>query len=248
MIGSAKKLMGLRLKAVDGEIGKVKDVYFDDHTWTIRYLVVDTGHWLPGRMVLISPQSVGEPDWSGHILPVSLTKEKIETSPDIDADQPVSRQIQSRLAAYYQWTPYWGTYAGPAMTWLQESDAEAQVAVGEEEETHHDPHLRSISEVLGYEIHASDGQIGHVRDFLVQSDGWVIRYMVVKTGHWLAGRNVLVSPTWITDLEWTRAQVDVDLPRQSIQAAPEFDIDQPLSREYEDTLHDHYERPKYWKP
>lgn len=239
MLKSLEELIGYRLQATDGEIGRVKDIYFDDGKWGIRYFVVDTGKWLPGRKVLISPEQCSEPDWQEEEIPVSLTTQQIEDSPTIDQDMPVSRQHQAQLAKYYNWTPYWGGFAAPATEWLPAEPEQADIE--------RDPDLRSLKEVLHYRIQATDGEIGHVEDFIAQMDGWVIRYMVVDTRKWLPGKNVLLSPAWIKDLLWAEAHVVVDVEKQSIENAPEYDPDQPVDREYELRLYDYYGRAGYWQ-
>jgi hypothetical protein len=238
------RLMKLGLRATDGEIGAIKDLYFDDQTWAVQYLVADTGGWLTGRKVLISPQSAGRPDWDAGVLGVALTRKQIEDSPPISEDEPVSRQAQTRLGAYFNWGAYWTGYLGPGLAGVppaaRSRDEEAAT------DARADPHLRSLKEVLGYAIQASDGEIGHVEDFVVQVDGWALRYMIVDTRDWLPGRKVLVSPAWITDLDWVRAHVAVDLPTESIRNAPPFDPSRPPQRDYEARLHEHYRKPAYW--
>src|SRR5678815_3470573 len=112
MLKGAEKLTGYRLGAIDGEFGKVKDFYFDDETWTIRYLVADTGGWLPGVQVLVSPFAVKSVDDAEKHINVSLTKAQIENSPSIDTDKPVSRQFELKYYQYFGWPMYW---YGPAL-------------------------------------------------------------------------------------------------------------------------------------
>src|ERR1700690_440690 len=100
MLRSMKELEDCAIRATDGIIGSVKDVYFDDKAWVIRYLVVDTGSWLSSRKGLISPIAIGPPDWIGKVLPVSITKEQVKNSPAIDPDKPVSRQHEIRYLGY----------------------------------------------------------------------------------------------------------------------------------------------------
>ncbi len=105
---TVKDLRGYAIRATDGVIGKVDDLYFDDEDWAIRYLVVDTGGWLSGRKVLISPIAIGQPDWLDGVLPVALTKAKVEHAPDIDTRKPVSRQHEAVYLGYYGYPFYWG--------------------------------------------------------------------------------------------------------------------------------------------
>lgn len=227
--------------ARDGEIGKMHDFLFDDITWTIRYLVVDTGHWLSGRRVLLSPEAVEQSLWESQQFAVNLTKDQIEKSPGIDTDKPVSLQQQIELHDYYFWPYYW-TGAGFIPVYppvIYEDIKTAQEAIQEDIEKG-DPHLRSTKEVRGYHIQATDGAIGHVEDFLVEDENWIIHYMVVDTRNWLPGRKVLVSPTWITGLNWAERKVSVFLTQKAVQDSPEYFPNEPVSQEYENRLHDHY--------
>ncbi|MBK9166200.1 MAG: PRC-barrel domain-containing protein [Bryobacterales bacterium] len=113
-------------------------------------------------------------------------------------------------------------------------------------ETHGDPHLRSVREVSGYRIRAADGEIGRVADFIVDTDGWAIRYLVVDTRNWLPGRKVLVAPRWVQSIDWGDRLVHVRLHREDIKNSPEFDPNEPVNREYEARLYDYYGRPRYW--
>ena len=229
MLRSVRDMIGYRAASTDGQVGKIKDFYFDDAAWAVRYVVLDTGHWLPGRRVLISPQSLGEPDWKREELPINLSSEKIEASPNVDMEKPVSRQKQSELSVYYDWTPYWG-YLSPELGSSNVEKAEAAPAADHEP----DEHLRSVREVCHYRIHASDGEIGHLQDFIVQTEGWVLRYLVVDTRVWLPAKKVLVSPAWIDRVDWPTAEVYVDLQRETIKHGPAFDYHSPVNRDYEE--------------
>jgi uncharacterized protein YrrD len=240
---SAKQFLKYQLTATDGVLGKVADFYFDDYTWAIRYLVADTGKWLPGRQVLISPQSVGKPDDVATILPVSLTKGQVEASPSIDADRPVSRQHEAELAEHFGWAVYWGSPVVPGAPAPIPKDVTEQGSG----EAHGDPDLRSVHEVLGYRIQAADQKVGHVEDFILDTDSWVIRYLVVDTRDWLPGRKVLVSPGWVQSVNWDEKRVHVNLAADAIKNSPEFCPNQPVNREYEDRLYDYYGRRKYWE-
>lgn len=266
MLRSLKDINKYTVTAQDGEaVGKVHDFYFNDVMWVIRYLVVDLGVWLPGRKVLISPVALGQPDWGGGVtFPVQLEREKIEDSPDFDLSKPISRQQEAELHEFYEWPPYWGDVSAvdsrgagmmPNAYLKSQKVAEKGVTerrvVSEQEATveapdTEDPHLRSINEITGYGIQAKDGEIGHVEDFIVEDDTWIIRYMVVDTRNWLPGKKVLVAPQWIEKISWPDSMVRVDLSRETIKNGPEYDPAEPVNRGYEDRLYDYYGRPKYW--
>ncbi len=245
MLRSAKGLRGYTVRASDGPIGKVHDVYFDDSTWTARYLVVDTGGWLSGRQVLLSPASCGVPDSEQKLVPVALTREQVENSPPVEADRPVSRQHEIELAAYYGWPDYWigDPGFGPGAVYVPASAGAAEAA----QRTKGDPHLRSTREVQGYHIQAPDGEIGHVEDFLIEDGAWAIRYLVVDTRNWLPGKRVLIAPQWVKEVNWAEMKVLVEVPRAAIRHSPAYDPSAPVTRDYESKLHEHYGRSKYWE-
>jgi uncharacterized protein YrrD len=259
MLRNTKTLERHELLARDGTIGHVKDLYFDDQQWSVRYFVVDAGGWLLSRKVLISPLAVDVPDWEKKVLPVSLTKDQVKNSPGIDTDKPVSRQHEVTLNDYYGWPYYWSdpvytalAFAGPmgampaaAAARTDATRVESLVAearLGREEQ---DPHLRSVNAVIGRKIEASDGEIGHVEDVLVEDRTWEIRYLVIDTGSWLSGKKVVIAPLWIADFGSKDSKVHVDLSRDAIQGSPTYDPKHPIDADYAGRLHDHYGRPRY---
>lgn len=249
MLRSAKDLAGYVLKATDGEIGRCKDFLFDDEQWTVRYMVADTGKWLPGRKVLISPISLGDPDWPSGIFPVTLTKKQIEEAPDLKEDAPVSRQYESKWFSYYHYPYYWGSggvWGIGSMPTAPSAEKEKEPAQAIEEEESGDSHLRSVQEVAGYHIQATDGEIGHVEDFVLDDETWMLRYVVVDTRNWLPGKKVIVPPSWVESVDWTSEKVSVDFTREKVKNSPEYDPAAPVNREYEERLYDFYGRPKYW--
>ncbi len=249
MLLKAKTLNGFKLDSLDGEMGTAKEFYFDDQDWTIRYLVADTGSWLSGRRVLISPQALVAAIGAEEHIAINLTRKQIEDSPSMDTDKPVSRQQEDELHAYYGWPPYWsaGPMAGvgyPVPGYLPESarDPEARV-----EKPKGDPNLRSTREVTGYHIHASNGEIGHVEDFIIDDETWAIRYLIVDTKNWWPGIKVLVSPQWIERVSWNESKVFVNISRDAIKQSPEYRDESMLTRDYEDGLYQHYQRKGYWR-
>ena len=263
MLRSMKDLENYAIGATDGPVGQVKDFYFDDQSWVIRYLVVETGSWLSGRKVLISPMSVRHADWAARLLPVAITQEQVRNSPDIDTQQPVSRQHERDFLGYYGYPYYWGgvgmwgegMYPTAMMTdypasgidrAVRERERAADASAEAERHRHDDPHLRSCQAIVGYHIHASDGEIGHVDGLLVDEETWAIRYLVVNTSNWWMGHQVLVAPPWITGVHWSDMSVTVGLSRQAIRDAPVYNATAALNREQETGLHAHHARPVYW--
>jgi len=201
MLTQSKILEGFKLHGIDGEVGKVKEFYFDDHHWTIRYLVADTGSWIESRKVLISPYALTAVNKEEESITVDLTKEQIEKSPSLDTDKPVSKQFEESYNEYYEWPMYWnGPLVWGAYSNLERSRAkETEVNPGGKP---WNPNLRSTSTVSGYNIQASDGEIGHIDDFIIDDLTWEIRYLVIDTVNWWPGKKVLISPRWIERVSW----------------------------------------------
>jgi hypothetical protein len=247
MFYNAKALNGYRLNSLDGPIGKVKEFYFDDLHWTIRYLVADTGFWLPGRQVLISPYALGSinTDIDPKQIEVHLTKKQIEESPSLDSDKPVSHQFEQAYYGHYGWPIYWGgpDRWGPSPQIVRDREKWKEYV---QSEKRGDPHLRSTFAVTGHHVEALDGEIGHVSDFIIDEEMWAIRYLVIDTHNWWPGKKVLISPQWIERVSWSERKVWVNLTRDVIKHSPEYTEDFLLNRDYEAALHQHYKRQGYW--
>ncbi len=272
MLIKATTLKGYTLNSLDGEIGRVKEFYFDDRHWTIRYLVADTGNWLTGRQVLISPHALISVDKQAQHISISLTRKQIEDSPSLDSDKPVSRQFEATYYGHFGWPMYWngpfmwGTngYPGimPDAVEMQQAakgvspygmdvfptalpPPETSRALARDESTW-DAHLRSTQHVSGYHIQAADGEIGHVDDFVIDDETWAIRYLRVDTVNWWPGKKVLVAARWIERVSWEESKVFISLSRAAIKQAPEYKEESLLTRDYESRLHGHYNRQGYW--
>ena len=254
MIRSAKQMKKFEILATDGRIGTLDDVYFDDARWAIRYVVADTGRWLPGRRILISPLSINRTDWNGQKLVLSISRDQLQQSPGIDAHRPVSRRHERDYLDYYGYPYYWG-HAGlwgahtvPMLPTPEQIAAQRARAAEAEREAADlgDTHLRSASEVSGYVIRAADGDLGHVDDILFEDVSWAIRYLVVDTSNWWFGKHVLVSPEWIADIAWPERAVSVKITRQLLKTAPQYDSAEHLDRQWEAAYYQHLQQPGYW--
>ena len=237
MLRTIQGLLGYKIQARDGEIGQVDDFYFDDEDWTVRYLVVDTGDWFPGKQVLISPSAFsGHPQWSTKTFPVNLTRAQVSRSPDLESERP---RLRPEPDLHYGWPIYWG---GESSTNL------IATAVLEEEleQFRGDTSLRSMNEVVGYRIHAENSQFGHLDDFIVDDETWHIKYLVIDTRNFFPGKKVLISPRWVHSVDWSDSELHVDLTREQVKDSPAYDPDAPVNRQYEEVLYDFYGRPKYW--
>jgi hypothetical protein len=245
MLSKAKTLTGYKLHSLDGEIGRVKEFYFDDRHWTIRYLVAETGTWLADRQVLISPYALVAVNKEEKNIAIDLTKKQIENSPSLDSDKPVSRQFEESYYGYYGYPMYWGgPYSWGAYPYIVR-DRENWRKSNQGGKAW-DPHLRSTYGVSGHHIQTLDGELGHVEDFIIDDKTWAIRYLIVDTHNWWPGKKVLVSPQWIERVSWGERKVFVNLSRETIKQSPEYTEESLLTRDYEIGLHRHYNRQGYW--
>ena len=244
MFQTIDHLKKYRLHAIDGLIGSVKDFYFDDEKWTIRYLVVHTGSWLMGRDVLISPIAFkGFNDAEKSIL-VDLTKEKIEKSPGIDTADPISRRHEREYFQYYGWPYYWG---GPlAWGWsgvpMPSPEPSPSRDLPPEDSEGADVHLRSAQEIIGYHIQAQDQEIGHVEDFVIEDATWTISDLLIDTRNWWPGKKVVIPHDAIQTVSWIDRVIVVGPTHEQIQNAPEYDEEIGLTPAIHRRVKEYYEQ------
>ncbi|MCM2276921.1 MAG: PRC-barrel domain-containing protein [Oligoflexia bacterium] len=247
MLHSLRKLEGFGLRALDGEIGSVTDFLFDDEKWAVRYLVVNTGGWLSGRTVVISPISVKTVRDEERQIDLILSREHVEESPSIDTQRPVTREMERTYFDYFKWPYYW---TGAGVWGVAPEPAGLPIrgaGRGAPARAEADPHLFSAEDVLGYGIEAIDGEFGDVEDFLIEPRSWVIRYLVIDTASWWPSKKTLVSPSWIDSLSWHQRKLRTDLSRATIRSGPFYSPKYPVDREFEEKLHRHYRKRGYWE-
>jgi len=235
-----KSLIGCSISATDGEIGKVEDFYCDDKSWTVRYLILKTGNWLSGRKALISTSAITKASWKTGLIPVNLTKEQIQGSPDIDTDKPVFRQHEQTLNDYYNWQNYWedGYYLGGIWCVTPLLDKKGLIERNQpDEQSRGDQHLRSCNQVTGYHIHATDGDIGHVNDFIIDDEDWQVKFIVAETHNWFGGKKVVIDVGHITEVEWNNSKVFVDITIDAIKNSIEFDESKFIHSKISKTVH-----------
>ncbi len=225
MLYSTQDLGDYTIEAVDGRLGKPFEFCFDDQTWELRYVVVETGDWLLGHKVLISMDQFDPPEPAERKFPVALTLQQVKDSPSIGTDKPVYLQKQSGIYDYFGWGPD----VHLSGTWLISPVTAQLIEAAEHTQAHEresdNPHLRSTREVTGYHIDAADGAIGHVEDFIVDDQTWRINSIVIDTRNWLPGKKVLIAPGWIDRVRWPERKVYVARQRQTIAHSPEFDLE-----------------------
>ncbi len=217
MLHSVNGIINFSLLAEDGEVGRCKDFLFDARPWVIRYMVADTGQWLFGRKVLILPAALGKPDVKAQRLTVNFPKKQIENAPDLDTDAPVSRQYEILYHTFYRMPYYWNDPVAPEIR-----------ATGMNADLLAKPHsdsanLRSAVEVTGYSIQTSDGELGHVADFILDDETWNLNYLVVDAGKWLPGKKFLVTPGLLGAVDWVQNSVTVHMTRDQLKKSPEYD-------------------------
>lgn len=208
MLQSLNALMGASIVATDGEIGKAHDFLFDDQSWTVRYLIVDVRHWLQRRYVLLSTAAVGYPDRERKAFHVHLTKEQVRKSPDEDTHKPVSGQQEIAMYKSLGWLAYWSDWYFPYASIRRRRKYPLH--------SKEDPHLRSVLEVTGYDVMATDGKMGQVEDFIVESATWHLSYIVVRAGDWLFEYPLVVSTRWVKSVRWDTHEVNLDHAREEL--------------------------------
>jgi sporulation protein YlmC with PRC-barrel domain len=252
MLWNASGIRGYAIAAADGNLGSVDDLLFDDVSWHIRWLVVDTGNWLAGRKVLLPTSTLGHADASRRAFSAKLTMQQVKDSPDVDSERTVSRQMETHIYNHYGWSPYWGNgiymgaygYTGGmgASPFLDQGPAARrdEDEAADAQRDRDDPHLRSVEAVKGYHIHATDGDIGHVEDFLIEEADWSIHYLVVDTKNWWPGKRVLISPHLVRDVSWPARAIDIDADRQTVKSSPGYDASTTVDRDYEVQFYNYY--------
>lgn len=221
-----KVLLGSKLAALDGDIGRIRDFYFDDDIWVVRYAIADTTSWLPGRLVLLSPHAFGKLDQREKTLNINLRKLQIQDSPSIESHKPVSRQYEVDYFRHYGWPAYWAGDALWGMGGLPVVVPPAQDDIQAQETYHHrdDKHLQSMGDVTGYRIKAVDGEMGYVSSFLVDDRSWAIREIVVEAGHWYSGRKVRIPISQVERISYRDARVNVTLTKVEIEKIADHEL------------------------
>lgn len=232
MLESVRELFRFRIRATDGKVGKVDDFYFEDPTWAIRCVVVNTGRWLPSNRVLIQPSRIGSPDPAARVIPVAMTKDEVMHCAGSETEEPVSHQQERLLQERFGSSLYvrGGGPMGP-MHGVAQGQALALAEGGQgkpgEPEVKSTPRLRSAREVIGYKMEAVDGPIGVLEDFLIDDDEWVIPYMVVNTKDVrLPNPKVLAPLSWIQYISWSESRIHLRVHRDKVKHSQRYD---PLS-------------------
>ena len=259
MLRRLEEILGYELAAPDGIVGTLHDVFLDDETWTVRYVAVDTGLWL-GRSVLLSPISFESPDWQGRRIPLTVTRAEIERSPDLLGRARFTREEEREFAAYYGYPHYWnGTHSwgwadqpsalasAPPPGYVPPSALDPNAAAVDADADALTTSIFSSRDIRGYHIHALDGEIGHVDDFVIDEATWSVRYLQIDTSNWIGGKTVLLATRWVQRIDPADGKLHVEVTKERIENSPQFDVAQPIDRVFEERLHQHYGLPAYWE-
>lgn len=248
MLDKYSKLIDFEVFAQDEKLGEIHDIYFQDNVWKVKYAVVESGDWLLGERFIIATEALHKPNWEEKQITTDISKEDIKSRPEIDFAKPVSREKLSELHQHYQWSQFMPSGAqiyGPYPIVSPTADIAQRKELREETEEG-EANLRSAEEVTGYEVECEDDCIGSVKDFFVDEKDWVIRYLLIDIGRWISNREVIVSPDWVSEIEWLDGEIEVNLTKEQIENSPEYNPSEPLTREYETALYDFYHQPGYW--
>lgn len=239
MIRGLKTLIDVPVMAEDGELGAIQELYFDADSWVLRYVAIDLDD---NSSVLLSPLAFTRIENNDAGYKVNLTRDIVINSPRFDLSQPVTRVQEADLHNYFSWPFYWlagGLASYPLVELAAEMKENDSAGMEEDQNTEH---LRRISLILGSHIQARDGEIGSIDDMLVDDEVWNILYLVVDTGAWLPGKKVLLSPSWVSEVDWATGEITMDLNKSTIENSPEYDPDVPIDEDFNRRLEEHYRR------
>lgn len=229
------------IAAVNADIGKLDGFYFDDR-WTIRYIVVKTRPVLSARMVLISTVALRKPAWRPLRLRVRLTWEQVEKSPRVNLNRPVLRRHEIEHHNYYGWPYYWSK-PGPRPHQMK---TRSPLGAGSRRLSPNQSCLHGTHELIGCQLVAVGGPVGHVQDILFDDRSWEIRYLVIGTGSWLTGKKILLRPLGGERINWQTRKVYVAMTKKTVRGSPRWDPSRPVNRKYELYLHHYYGWAPYW--
>lgn len=247
MLWKVNDLKSFSLRATDGVIGEVEEMFVSDDAWVVRYVIVRTGGWLDREHVLISPLALDVPNGPARTIPVSLSQEQVRNAPTADSKRTVSRENEVKYHDYYGWPYYWvgGPMWGPFMTPGELARAEVKRADKGDGSPRREPRapsrLRSTEEVRGYGFEGADGDLGHIDDFVVDDEDWSVRYLVIDTRNWWpGGKKVLLPTALVHEISWDAQKVTSNVSRETVKSAPEYEESLPIPVAFQRLLAQHY--------
>jgi hypothetical protein len=239
---SLKGILDYKVETLDGKSGSTKDFLFDQKLWVVRFVKVDFGSLFTSERKLIPRVFLKTPQWQEKKFTVELNEDEIGKCPDIADHLPVSRKVEEQLFGYYGIDPYWTTpYPGHMTMYHPPRPVIPPAAPDPEEEV--DTELRSFSEIEHYHINALDGKLGHIEDLVIDDEEWQVLYAIVDTSNWLPwSKKVMISIDFLDQISYTDGEVSINLKKDTIKSAPEFDPSVPIDEEYEKKVFDFYSR------
>jgi hypothetical protein len=236
MIRSFKKMQGIHIRALDGEIGKLKDIYFDDRSWEIRYFVAELGSWISERNVLVSPAVISAFD--GAVLNVELTKHELRACPHADSAIPVSLQRKYAERSIFELVCCAGSLinSGPIIVPPVENATDTI--------SNENPHLRSCSKVTNYSLATWDGNIGITGDLLIDDHLWIIRFIAASIDNTCDSQVKLIEPQFIESIDHQESKVKLMISRYTALAKPLFDASKHIDISYEALIKDIFNKSK----
>lgn len=244
MLIHTKDLKEFLIVSRDKIKGSIIDMYFDDLFWNIQYVVVTTGGLLEEKSIIISHAALGEPDKDNKALPVFVDLDTEDDEQKSIPPKPISETKFKNATRILKWPL--DKLNLQSLSSNEMKNLVTNMVMDEKQKNKQiNPHLRSWEEVLGYNIQAKNGEIGHVDDFIVDSDNWKIRYLIIDTRNWLpGGKDVLISPAWIERIKWSNNLVYIDLKKEAIKNSPEYNSNEPLDDQFELRLFKYYGRQR----
>ena len=248
-----KELFSFAAQAVDGELGHVKDILFDDVSWRARYLVTDPRKWLPSANVLLSPYSVSGWNFDKNLLFFNLDQEQVKDSPHISDDPPVSRQEEERLAHFYGWPSYWTSSYGTSQlnigsrfsSAFNDVDFPPEIEEVLDSRFQGDPNLRSLKEIKGYNVMTTTGEQGKVSGFLLDTVSWELPYLIVDCGGWLSYDYAIIPNFLIASVNWENRVLKLTISKEMLEDAPRTPVENLVGTREEKLLQYYFQSFKY---
>ncbi len=240
MLRTARTLKNYKLECIDGELGKAKEFHFDTQCWIVRYLIAETGSWLAGRKILISPHAMDSIRREDQHIFIDLNKNQIKDAPLLYNNHPISREFEEENCRYYDWPIYWHSQSfGEQQPRLRNRNYD-QWNECKHDNIVCDIRLRSTLEINDFHIQTLDNDIGHIEDFIIDDAAWVIRYLIVSIRSGWPEYRVLIPPQWINRISDTEGKVFVSFNRESFDQMQEYTEESLLNLNYETELCSNY--------
>jgi sporulation protein YlmC with PRC-barrel domain len=233
---SWRDLSGYSVRALDGDVGRVRELYFDDAQWQVRHVVVDVGRWSRSRRVLVSPSAIAEILWEHRRLVLTATRDQVWAWPEASADQPVARQLESRRRSQANWAV---TVAGDALTSYSEALRTPTFEPLNANGTPFDPHLRTSRVVVGLDLRAEGASVGRIADLVLDDASWEVLYLVVA---WHDGKRFALPTNCVRRIAPEEKAVTAGVDSTALASSPRLEPATLFTRQYEQAVRQHFAR------